>query len=49
MEKIGWDICVKILKNEEILSRVKKRGTAYIHYNEGKLTGLVTSCVGTAC
>jgi hypothetical protein len=49
MEKIGWNIHVKILKNEGILRRVKKGGTAYIHYNDGKLIGLVTSCVGTAC
>jgi len=49
MEKIGWNVRVKILKNEEILRRVKKGGAAYVHYNEGKLTGLVTSCVETAC
>jgi hypothetical protein len=49
MEKIGWNIHVKILKNEDILHRFKKEGTAYINYNERKLAGLVTSCLGTAC
>jgi hypothetical protein len=38
MEKFGWTFDVK---NEEILFGVKDE-------NEGRLTGLVTSCVGTA-
>jgi hypothetical protein len=29
-------------------TETKRRGISYIQYNEGRLTGLVTSFVGTA-
>jgi hypothetical protein len=34
--------------NEEVLES-RKKGTFYIKYKEGMLTGLVTPCVGAAC
>jgi hypothetical protein len=46
MEKISWTDRVR---NEEVLHRVKEeRGMLFTIKKEGKLTGLVTSCVGTA-
>jgi hypothetical protein len=43
--KISWTDRVR---NEEMLQRVKGRGTSYRQEREGRLTGLVTSCIGTA-
>jgi hypothetical protein len=48
MEKEGEISCKKKKKNEEVLHTAKRKGISYIQYKEGKLTGLVTSCVGTA-
>jgi hypothetical protein len=45
MKKIGWPDRVK---NEEVLQQPRRRGTSYLKYNEERLTGYVTSCVGTA-
>ena len=39
--------CTDRVRNEEVVS-VKKRGISYKHKKEGRLTGLATSCVGTA-
>jgi hypothetical protein len=33
--------------SEEVLQKSRKKGTSYIQQNEGRLTGLNTSCVGT--
>jgi hypothetical protein len=50
MEKISWTDRVR---NEEVLHRSKEERNilheiSYILEKEGRLTGLVTSCVGTA-
>jgi hypothetical protein len=45
MEKISWTDRVR---NEEILCRVKEEMNILHTIKEGKLNGLVTSCVGTA-
>jgi hypothetical protein len=44
MKKISW---IDGLKNE-MLHRVKWKGTAYKQRNEGRLNGFVTSCVESA-
>jgi hypothetical protein len=45
MEKISW---TNLLKNGEVLVFFKKHRTYHIPQNEVMLSGLVTSCVGTA-
>jgi len=45
MEEIVWTYCVK---NIETLPRVKEKGNILHTIKEGKLTALVTPCVGTA-
>jgi hypothetical protein len=42
---ISW---TDLVRNYEILHRHKRRGISYIQKKEGRLTVLVTSCVGTA-
>jgi len=44
MEKISRTDRVK----NEVLHRVKEERNILLQYNEGRLTVLVTSCVGTA-
>jgi predicted thioredoxin/glutaredoxin len=36
------------VKHGEVLQRVRRKGISYMEENEEKLTGLVTSGVGTA-
>ena len=36
------------VRNEEVLQESRRRGTLYKQYKEGRLNGLVTSCVRTA-
>jgi len=36
------------VRNEELLHTVKGKGVSCVQYQGGRLTGLVTSCVGTA-
>jgi len=49
MENIRWTDCVKNeTQNEKVLHKVERKRTSYIQYNEGGLTGLVTSDVGSA-
>jgi len=43
MEKISRTDRVR---NEEVLQESKRRGTLYKQYKEGRLNGLVTSCIG---
>jgi len=43
--EISWTHRVK---NKKYYKTTGKKGTPYIQWNEGKLTGLVTSSVGTA-
>jgi hypothetical protein len=45
MEKISWTDHVR---NEEVLHRVKEERNIVHTIEEERLTGLVTSCVGTA-
>ena len=45
MENISW---ADRLKNEEYYTESRRGGTSYIKYDEERLTGLVTSCVGSA-
>jgi hypothetical protein len=42
--KISWTDRVR----NEVFHRVKGGGASYIQKKEGRLTGLVTACVGTA-
>ena len=45
MEKISWTSCVK----NEVVSHEAKEERNILHtINKGRLTGLVTSCTGTA-
>jgi len=37
-----------LVRNAGVLQRVKEKGISYTEENEGRLTGLVTFCVGTA-
>jgi hypothetical protein len=41
----GWR---RSVKNEEYYTGSRKRGIFYQHSKDGRLTGLVTSCVETA-
>jgi hypothetical protein len=45
MEKISW---TDLVTNEEVLHRVKEERNIVHTIKEERLTGLVTSCVGTA-
>jgi hypothetical protein len=45
MEKICW---TDLVRNEDVLQRVKEKEISYIQDKEGRLTGLATFCVGTA-
>jgi hypothetical protein len=45
MEKISWTVRVR---NEEVLRTVKEEKNVTDTMKEGRLTGLVTSCIGTA-
>jgi hypothetical protein len=45
MGKISWTGPVR---NDEVLQRVKKEKNILQTIKEGRLTGLVTSCAGTA-
>jgi hypothetical protein len=45
MEKVGWTDRVR---NEDVLHGPRRRGISYIQQKEGRLTGLVTYCMGTA-
>ena len=45
MEKISW---IDHVRNEEVLLRVNSREISYVKYENGRLTGLVTSYVETA-
>jgi hypothetical protein len=45
MEKISW---IDNLKNEEVLKESRRKGISYIKHKEEGLSGLVTSCIGTA-
>ena len=45
MEKISWTDHVR---NEDVLLRARSRGISYMKYVNGRRTGLVTFCVGTA-
>ena len=45
MEKIS---CTVHMKCKEVLHSVKEERISYMQQNEGRTTGLVTSCVGTA-
>jgi len=45
VEKISWTDRVR---NEEVLQRVKEERNNLHTIQEGTVTGLVTSCVGTA-
>ena len=36
------------MRNEEVLLRVREQGKTYMKYVNGRRTGLVTFCVGTA-
>jgi hypothetical protein len=47
MEKDGENY-TNLVKNEEVLNGVKRKGTSCLKQKEGRLTGLVTSFVGTA-
>jgi hypothetical protein len=42
--EISW---TNYVRNEEVLHRSRRTGISYIQYKEGRLIGLVTSCVGT--
>jgi hypothetical protein len=44
VEKISWTDCVR----KEVLHRVKRERDIVHTIREGRLTGLVTPCVGTA-
>jgi hypothetical protein len=45
MEKISWTDHVR---NKDVLLRVKEQRSVMDTTEEGRLTGLVTSCIGTA-
>jgi len=45
MEKICW---TDLVRNAEVLQRVKEKGISYVQEKEGRLTGLVRFCLGTA-
>jgi hypothetical protein len=44
MGKVSWTYR---MENEEVLPRVKEERN-FLHKKEGRLTGLVTSCLATA-
>jgi hypothetical protein len=45
MEKFSW---TDLVKNEDVLHRVKEETLSYMQDKEGSLTGLVTFSVGIA-
>jgi hypothetical protein len=45
MEKIHW---IEQVKKMKWYKQSRRKGTSYIQYDEGTLTGLVTSCVEAA-
>ena len=45
MEKISW---IDHVRNEEVLLESMSREISYVKYENGRLTGLVTSYVETA-
>jgi len=44
-ETISW---TEYVRNEEMLQRNKEEGNILQKFKEGRLTGLATSCLGTA-